>query len=144
MEDIASISSFMGGKTVIGSPRSQHDFIAIIRKGLPPKAITAITHSAGLSEETIYQSLRIAKRTVARRKAGSDLLKSNESELLYRLARVMVAAADVLGDMVKSKQWLLESNSALGGEKPIDLLDTGIGFENVMDVLRRIEYGVHS
>jgi RES domain-containing protein len=35
----------------------------------------------------------------------------------------------------------LSENLALGGQRPIDLLDTGIGFEDVTDVLRRIEHG---
>jgi putative toxin-antitoxin system antitoxin component (TIGR02293 family) len=144
MESIASIGRFMGGKQVIGSPQSEHDLIAVIRKGLPSSAIAAITKSSDMSEDAIYQSLRIAKRTVARRKASSARLKATESELLYRFARVMVTAAEVLGDMEKSKAWLLADNTALNGERPIDLLDTGIGFENVMDVLRRVEFGVYS
>jgi uncharacterized protein (DUF2384 family) len=72
MESIASIGRFMGGKQVIGSPQSEHDLIAVIRKGLPSSAIAAITKSSDMSEDAIYQSLRIAKRTVARRKATTN------------------------------------------------------------------------
>ncbi|MCR9293382.1 MAG: MbcA/ParS/Xre antitoxin family protein [bacterium] len=56
----------------------------------------------------------------------------------------MVTAADILGERDKAREWLLAENRALYGNRPIDLLDTAIGFEDVMDVLQRIEYGVYS
>jgi putative toxin-antitoxin system antitoxin component (TIGR02293 family) len=144
MEDIRSLTSFMGGSTVVGSPRSEFEFIKIIRLGLPSKVITSVVKSSALSEEVICKSLRISKRTAARRKANSARLKASESELIFRFSRVMVTAKEILGDKDKAREWLLSENTALNGERPIDLLDTGIGFEDVMDVLRRIEFGVYS
>ena len=40
--------------------------------------------------------------------------------------------------------WMTTSSAALGDNGPIDLLDTGFGYETVVDVLRRIEFGVFS
>jgi len=94
MVDIVAVGKFMGGRAVVGSPRSEYDFIEIIRRGLPSSAIAAVVRSAKLSEETIYSSLRIAKRTAARRKSTDAPLKARESELLYRLARAWVTARD--------------------------------------------------
>jgi len=134
----------MGGSSVVGTPQSDFEFIQIIRDGLPSKVIQCVVKSSALSEDVIYKSLRIAKRTVARRKASASRLKAAESELIYRFSRVLVTATDILGDRDKARQWLLTENRALNGERPIDLLDTGIGFEDVMDVLHRIEFGVYS
>jgi len=50
----------------------------------------------------------------------------------------------VLGSRAKAREWILTKNRALHGERPIDLLDTAIGFEDVLDVLRRIDFGVYS
>jgi len=144
MENIRSLTQFMGGSAVVGSPRSEFEFIEIIREGLPSEVIMSVVKSSLVSEEVIYKSLRIAKRTVARRKAKSARLKASESELIYRFSKVLVYAKEVLGDKDKAREWSLTENSALKGERPIDLLDTGIGFEDVMDVLGRIEFGVVS
>lgn len=144
MENIRSLTKFMGGSTVVGAPRSEFEFIKIIRVGLPSKVITSVVKSSAVSEEVICKSLRIAKRTAARRKANSARLKASESELIFRFSRVLVSAKEILGNKDKAREWLLTENTALNGERPIDLLDTGIGFEDVMDVLRRIEFGVYS
>jgi putative toxin-antitoxin system antitoxin component (TIGR02293 family) len=61
-----------------------------------------------------------------------------------RLANVTARATSVLGTEAKAKQWLTTSNPALGGEAPIDLLDTDVRAREVEDVLLRIEHGVYS
>ena len=144
MENVKELTKFMGGASVVGSPQSDFELIEIIRHGLPSKVIKCVVESSAISEDVIYKSLRIAKRTVARRKASATRLKASESELIYRFSRVLVTAMDIFGDRDKARQWLLTENRALNGVRPIDLLDTGIGFEDVMDVLHRIEFGVYS
>jgi putative toxin-antitoxin system antitoxin component (TIGR02293 family) len=144
VDSVKELTKFMGGAAVVGSPQSDFEFIEIIRNGLPSKVISSVVKSSAISEEILYKSLRIAKRTAARRKAESTRLKSNESELIYRFSKVLVEATDILGTRDKAREWLLTENRALNSERPIDLLDTTIGFEDVMDVLRRIEFGVYS
>lgn len=144
MENVKQLTKFMGGRSVVGTPKSDFEFIEIIRSGLPAKVIGCVVKSSAISEEVIYTSLRIARRTVARRKATATRLKPAESELIYRFSKVLVTATEILGSMEKAREWLLTDNRAVCGNRPIDLLDTAIGFEDVMDVLYRIEYGVHS
>lgn len=144
MENVKELTEFMGGRSVVGTPKSDFEFIKIIRTGLPSKVIACVVKSSAISEEVIYKSLRIAKRTAARRKATATRLKPAESELVYRFSKVLVTAAEILGDRDKAREWLLAENRALYGNRPIELLDTAIGFEDVMDVLHRIEYGVYS
>lgn len=144
MPSSQAIAEFMGGKSVVGSPKSEFEFIEAIRTGFPPRVIETVAKSSSFSVDELYQVLRIARRTAARRKATGTRLKAVESERLYRLSCVFVTATEVLGDVSKARAWLLESNRGLNGERPIDLLDTGIGFADVVDILRRIEFGVYS
>ena len=144
MEDIAVVRQYLGGEEAIGSPESDLDFVGIIREGFPVSVFRAICVQAKMSEEAIVEALGIARRTAARRKRQGARLKPIESELLLRLARVLAAATGVLGSEEKARAWLVAENRALGGREPIKLLDTGIGFQDVMDVLKRIEYGVYS
>ena len=144
MQHVKELTKFMGGRSVVGTPKSDFEFIEIIRTGLPAKVIACVVKSSTISEDVIYKSLRFAKRTAARRKATATRLKPGESELIYRFSRVLVTATEILGDKNKAKEWLLTENRALHGNPPINLLDTAIGFEDVMDVLTRIEHGVYS
>jgi putative toxin-antitoxin system antitoxin component (TIGR02293 family) len=144
MEDTMLVRQYLGGARAIGSPDSDLDFVGIIRKGFPVSVFRTLCVRAKLSEELIVKSLGIARRTAARRKRQGGRLKPIESELLLRLARVLVSAADVLDGEEQARGWLLAENRALGGRKPIELLDTGIGFQDVLDVLKRIEHGVYS
>lgn len=145
MENVSEIQSYLGGKKILGFlPKTELEFVDLIRVGFPIETFNAIRERSQLSEDTMCGSLRIAKRTAARRKKEALRLKPLESELILRLARVLVAATDVLGDSVKAGQWLLRTNKALGGVPPIELLDTGIGFQETLNVLKRIEHGVFS
>ncbi|MEM9369044.1 MAG: antitoxin Xre/MbcA/ParS toxin-binding domain-containing protein [Planctomycetota bacterium] len=144
MENLSELATFMGGRSVVGSPKSGFDFIEILRAGLPSKVIPCVVRSSAIGEDVICKSLRIAKRTAARRKAAAARLKPVESELIYRFSKVVVTASEILGDRDKAREWLLTENRALYGNRPIDLLDTAIGYEDVMSVLHRIEYGVYS
>jgi putative toxin-antitoxin system antitoxin component (TIGR02293 family) len=144
MENMKALTEFMGGRTVVGTPASDFEFIQVLRKGLPSKVIRCVVLASAISEDIIFKSLHIAKRTVARRKANATRLKPAESELIYRFSKVLVTAAEILGGKDQARTWLLTPNRALNENKPIDLLDTEIGFTDVMDVLTRIEFGVYS
>ena len=85
----------------------------------------------------------MAARTLARRKV-SQTLRPDESDRLYRVARVAARAADVLGSSEKAERWLKKPNPALGDEVPLRILDTDIGAQQVEAVLGRIEHGVFS
>ena len=144
MENMALVTECLGGAGVVGAPKSELDFVPVIRRGFPVKAFHAVSDWTDLSEEVIFKALRIATRTGARRKAKGERLKPAESELLLRLVRLAAMAVDVLGNKQNARDWLLAENRALGGATPISLLDTGIGFRQAMDVLERIDYGVYS
>jgi len=144
MEHLELISEYLGGKKIIGTPATELDLIKVIREGLPYSVLNTLRNKTAFSEETIYRSLRISKRTAARRKQRAERLKPGESELLLRLARALVEATEILGSKEKAKTWLTAENRSLGGAIPIELLDTGIGFQQVLDVLHRIEHGVYS
>ena len=144
MENMISVRDYLGGAKLIGTPERDADFVPIVRRGFPVAAVKSLSERVKLSEETIYESLRIAKRTAARRKQRAARLKPAESELLLRLARAFAAATKTLGSEEKARRWLLSTNRALGSVTPISLLDTGIGFQAVINVLGRIEYGIFS
>ncbi len=68
----------------------------------------------------------------------------DESQKIARFARIMALSIEVFEDSQIASQWLERPNRALGGIKPIDLLDTDEGAHEVENVLRRLEHGVYS
>lgn len=114
-----------------------------VRQGLPFSAFEAVTKSLKVSPQQITLVLGIPPRTVARRKSAK-FLTPQESDRLYRLARAIAQAVEVLGTIEKARVWLKTPNRALGGEVPLNLLDTDIGSRQVEEVLLRINYGIFS
>ena len=85
------------------------------------------------------------KRTpLTRRLSQGSLLTSAESDRTVRMARLYAHAVEMIGDQDKAIEWLVTPNRALGGERPLDQLDTDMGARIVEDILGRIAYGVYS
>ena len=81
---------------------------------------------------------------MTRRLSQRSRLTAAESARTVRLARVYANAVEMIGDDKKAAQWLRTPNRALGGERPVDQLDTDAGARQVEDILGRIAYGVYS
>jgi putative toxin-antitoxin system antitoxin component (TIGR02293 family) len=141
----AAIARALGGDQVLGEPvKKPGDLARLVRKGLPAKSVIALAEKLALRNSVLTRKLGIPQRTMTRRLGHGSRLSAAESDRAMRLARVYAAAVEMIGDEDKAVQWLRTPNRALGGESPIDLLDTDIGARAVEDVLGRIAYGVYS
>lgn len=118
--------------------------ISKIRSGLPVKIFTQVRTDYGLSDRRLAEVIRIPWSTLATRKKKGRF-SFTESERLFRLRRLHILAMQVFEndeDMVR--RWFDTPWPALGGEKPLDLMDTEIGSREVEDLLGRLEHGVYS
>ena len=82
----------------------------------------------------------MAPATLSRRR-GKDL-NADESDRFYRLERIKELAIAVLEDADKASHWIQSEIPSLGGARPIDLIGTTKGYEDVVNVLNAIDYGV--
>ena len=140
----ASTVAILGGKRVLGrNVSSERDLLPLIRSGLPHASLESLMDTLDISQETVAASLGLSKRMLARKKAQARLT-ADESDRLYRFARIAVRAVEVLGNKEKAGRWLRKPNRALGDEVPLSLLDTDLGAREVETILGRIEYGVYS
>ena len=137
-----TVEDLLGGKSVLKArPRSSLDWVAVVREGLPARVLDALAANLKLTRTELAGALGIAERTLARRKK-EGVFTAEESAKLLRLARVTQRATEVFEKSAPALDWLKQPNRALGAARPLDLLDTDIGAENVLDVLGRIEHGV--
>jgi putative toxin-antitoxin system antitoxin component (TIGR02293 family) len=114
-----------------------------IKRGLPYRSFESVRERLQLSVSEAVSVLNMPARTLARRRQTRKL-DAVESDRLYRIARVAVHAFAVFGAEDKAAAWLRRPNRALGGELPIDLLDTDAGARQIEEILGRIEHGVLS
>jgi putative toxin-antitoxin system antitoxin component (TIGR02293 family) len=140
-----AIAEALGGRKVLGKAiRKPDDLARLVRHGLPVAAVIAFAERLHLGTSVLGQKLGIPQRTLTRRLSQASLLTPAESDRTVRMARVFTHAVEMIGDQEKAIAWLSTPNRALGGERPLDLLDTDTGARMVEDVLGRIAYGVYS
>jgi putative toxin-antitoxin system antitoxin component (TIGR02293 family) len=139
----AQLVDVLGGTRVLKKVRSEEELRERLREGLPYASFDALRLAFGLSLKDLGTVLAVPERTLARRKLQRRL-RPDESDRLFRLARIAAFAEEVLGNRDKAAAWLHEPNRAMGNEAPISRLDTDLGARQVEAVLGRIAHGVHS
>jgi len=115
----------------------------LIQRGLHWNAYVAVTTALPLPAEEVKVVLAIPERTLARRRR-TKRFTPEESERMLRIARVIAQGTEVLGSKAATASWLQTGNRALGGKRPLELLNTSVGAEMVSSVLTRLAYGVYS
>ena len=140
-----AIAEILGGRRILGKTVKKSDDLAdLVRKGLPANSITALAEKLDVGNAVLSKKLGIPQRTLTRRLSQHSRLTAAESDRTVRLARVYANAVEMIGDDEKAVEWLHTPNRALGGERPLDQLDTDVGAREVEDILGRIGYGVYS
>lgn len=144
MTTVEEAMSVLGGRKVFGKRivESSHA-IPLIEDGLPYDSLVRVLEALDISRDRLSVILGIPKRTLARRKQQKKLARE-ESDRLYRIARLVVKATAVLGTQEKSRAWLKKPNRALGNAVPLELAATDAGATEIEKVLDRIHHGVFS
>jgi putative toxin-antitoxin system antitoxin component (TIGR02293 family) len=108
---------------------------------LSVKAFDRLCKNLDISEKALAKTLHIAVSTLARRKK-SGRLTFEESERLFRIARLYDRTLEVFKDRQMTRKWLKEPAWALGDTPPLEFAETELGAQEVDDLLGRIEHGV--
>lgn len=122
------------------------DLAAAVRAGLPVSALDSLLKQMVgdfVTQADVYGVVGSA-RTLQRKRSQRTTLSPEESDRLARLARILVRAEEVLGAEDKARHWLGKPNGALGGIRPLSLLDSDMGALAVEQILGRIEHGIYS
>ena len=92
--------------------------------------------------ERLSQLLNISIRTL-QRKSPTDKLSVHVSEHMLSIAEVVMRGTEVLGSERSFETWLHSTLTSLDDRKPIDIMDTSIGTQLILNILGRIEHGVY-
>ena len=129
-----TVANFFAGDTSV--------VIRRLRSGTPASVIPVMASRFGITEDSLFDHLRLPRNTLADQIHKNAVLSSTEQDRLYRAFRVWKRTLEVLEDQNSARRWIIRENRSLGGEAPLALLDTEVGYELVLDTLGRIEYGV--
>ena len=131
----------MLGSSIGVKLQNTSEVILQIQKGLPISAFTRLKKNLDVSEKELSKVLRIPISTLARRKKGKRFM-FEESERIFRIARLFDKAVNVFGEEELARKWLKEPAWALGDLTPIEYARTELGAHEVESLLGRIEDGV--
>lgn len=114
--------------------------VAALRQGLPFTAYETMLEILNVPSRVLATTLLVPERTLRRRKS-EGLFKPEESDRLFRLARLTHLATRVFeGDADKATAWLRSPKPLLSGESPLEHADTDAGVSEVVDMLYAIEF----
>lgn len=112
------------------------------RKGVDYQVYDELSKLFPLSASTWSSILNVSERTMQRYKRENRKFDSIQSEKLLLIILLFNKGLDVFGDKANFLAWINSVCIALGGVKPIELLDSSFGINVVKDELLKIEHGI--
>ncbi len=86
--------------------------------------------------------LNMSERTIQRHKREKKKFDSIHTEKLLMIMLLFKKGTEVFGSPTNFLAWINSKDIALGGVKPINLMDNSFGINMVKEELIRIEHGV--
>ncbi|HZY97174.1 MAG TPA: antitoxin Xre/MbcA/ParS toxin-binding domain-containing protein [Candidatus Cybelea sp.] len=134
----------LGQPAPAGAEEAEKTARDFVRRGMPVTVIDRLAEAFRTSASEVQRIIGVSRATGTRRRTSKAPLRREASDRAFRMASVYTLAANVFEDTQSAREWFKEPNRALQGERPLDLLDTDVGTQQVVRILNRIEYGVYS
>lgn len=115
-----------------------------IREGRGPgrqAPLAGLLAALDLPARAVAAALGIPERTLHRLKQA-PVVPAPIADKVARTHDVLGRACEVLGSRAAARAWLIRPNPVLGGQNPLSLLDTSLGWAEVKHALGRLEHGV--
>lgn len=117
--------------------------VAMASQKISKTQLEKLKKSTGLDYTTLSTILSVARATLINKK-GTAKFDEAQSERILALADIYAYGYEVFEDKEKFNHWISEPNKALGGQRPLELLNTQFGREEVKRLIGRIDYGIYS
>ncbi len=123
-------------------PTFRLESVATLREGIPGSDWKKTSAALGIPSERLIAWLDVKRSTIKRDEQSGARLNAANSDKLYRVQQIFEKAMRVFEEDASARAWLQKPQRTLGGEVPLSLLDTTLGYELVGDALERIEAGI--
>ena len=118
------------------------ELLKLSRSGIRFNLFLEIVKSSPFSLKEWSKFLHLTERTIQRYKKESKTFEPIQSERIIEIAKLQLKGKEIFGSKENFEQWMNSKIVALGGIKPIELLDSSFGIDLLMDELGRIEHGI--
>jgi putative toxin-antitoxin system antitoxin component (TIGR02293 family) len=139
--------TLLGGEDFIRvSLHSGLDVHSVLTRGLPRSALNHLITNTGVlrNQDFLRKAIGLSTRTSQRHRSAPDApLSEEQSGRAWKFAEILSKATEVFGTQEAAEQWLTEPALALNQNRPIDLLSTQTGTEQVQNLLVQLEYCVY-
>jgi putative toxin-antitoxin system antitoxin component (TIGR02293 family) len=113
-----------------------------VEAGFSFEALERLGKTTGLPLERLRVAIRIAPRTLTRRKKEKKL-SPEESDRLVSVSRLLAQTFELFeGNTEAGMRWFQNPNRALNGQSPLQVAATETGAREVENLFGRLEYGV--
>ncbi len=116
--------------------------VEAIREGFPYDFYETFQAKLQLPEEQLARLLSVTPRTLRRRRRERRRLSHEESDRLWLVAQVFERATETFGSEDRARRWLTRPHRLLGGESPIEHMDTTAGIDRVHYILHQIDHSM--
>ncbi len=127
--------------------------ITLIKDGIPAVRAKRLFNDLDISQALFLKALNMSQATVNKKAARNETLPTDQGERVLGVARLigqLQAIVEESGDpdgfntAAWISRWLSEPLPALGGARPIELLDTMEGQNLVSRTLAKIQNGAYA
>lgn len=134
----SQIKQLLGGSKILGNPK---DLANLAEEGLPKQALVFFMQKINLDERRLFSYLDVTKRTLDNYKPH-ERLRLYISDRLIHLAELYVKGKEIFDSFENFNKWLNRPSVDLAGQRPIELIQTRKGIDDLLHVLGRIEHGI--
>jgi len=128
----------------LGIPEVGSELLAQLHLGFSIDTLQHLSQVIQIDTKTLGRAISLSPATLVRRfRAGR--FSTAESDSIYRLASVILAALDLFeGNALSAKNWLQSPALSLGGREPLGMVSTQVEASAVLRLIGQLEYGVLS
>ena len=121
-------------------PKTEQQMLEIVEHQLPTSAINRIV-ALGITRAEI-DSLVIPLRTLQHRRSRREKLTVEESDRVFRVARLLSQAESVYESRERALAWLRRAHPRLRNRTPLEMAKTDTGSRIVEELLVQIDEGM--
>ena len=134
----SQIKQLLGGAKILGKPK---DLAGLAEEGLPKQSLIFFMQKINLDERRLFSYLDVTKRTLDNYKP-QERLRLYVSDRIIHLAELYVKGKEIFENFENFNEWLKRPSVDLAGQKPLSLIQTRKGIDDLLQVLGRIEHGI--
>ncbi len=129
------------------------ELIKLIRSGVPASRVKRIVSDLRLDQKSALRALNLKTATLNRKAMKNEPLSTGESERVIGMARLVGQLQSMVEESGDPQgfdapawlsRWLREPLAALGGQQPLELLDTMEGQALLASILAKLQSGAYA